>query len=83
MSDIRKSIVRGYEVVSTQHDVSSARVERGIRYAKEWVIDNGVNDAFDNIFGNTVRYSTGGVTNKHFILGLMGHLKNLAGEGRS
>ena len=56
-----------YPIIARKYASNASRVERGIRHAITFAFDNGDLNVLYSVFGNTVSFSKGRVTNQHFI----------------
>lgn len=56
-----------YPAIAEIHDTTGSRVERAIRHAIEIVFDRGDMRNIMAIFGNTINYANGKLTNSEFI----------------
>ena len=58
---------RLYPSVAKIHNSTPSRVERAMRHAVEVAFDRGNTDMLNDLFGHTVSYNKGKVTNSEFI----------------
>ena len=56
-----------YPNIAKEHNTTPSRVERAIRHAIECAFDNPQNEAIEELFGNSIPYSSGRPANSHFI----------------
>lgn len=68
-----------YPTIAKVFNDKPQNVERAIRHAVESVFENS-NDCLSEIFGNTINYNSGKLTNSKFIFGLVKYLKVMCEE---
>ena len=56
-----------YRSIAKKFEITSSRVERGIRYAIEYCFNNLSPDLIEELFGNTLSYNKGKPVNAQFI----------------